>query len=69
MDSRKLTIIPVHRIIAQSKCNSLPIMPTRQRLARKSQRNAWKADRKVAEVKRRKAKAIRAKKAGVAKAK
>ena len=35
-------------------------MPTRQRLV-KSQRNAWKADRKVAEVKRPKTKAIRAK--------
>lgn len=38
-------------------------MPSRQHLARKSQRNLWKADRKVAEARRRKNKAKRMKKA------
>lgn len=37
-------------------------MPSRHHLARKSQRNAWKADRKVAETLRRKNKAKRLKK-------
>lgn len=39
------------------------LMPTRHKIARKAERTLWKADRKVAEAKRRKSKAIRMKKA------